>query len=431
MRLDMGWLDALERWLRGLGLEPALAGVAVQLIVVAVVAILSVLVNLAGRKLLIGWVKFFASKTDTDWDDIALRRGLFHQLAHLLPALLVYAVLPLAFPEATSIQALIRRLVLAYMVVVGALVIDSVLSTLVEIYDRLPVAQLRPINTYAQAIKIMLYMVTAVVALATLLDRSPWAFLTGLGAMTAILLLVFKDTILGFVASVQLIAHDMVRRGDWIEVPKHGADGEVIDISVATVKVQNWDKTISMIPTYALISESFKNWRGMRDSGGRRIKRSLYIDMNSVAFCTAEQLERFERIALIGEYVRTRRREVSESNAARGFDASEIVNGRRMTNLGTFRAYVTAYLRDHPKVHQEMTFLVRQLQPGATGLPLEVYVFSKEQAWSVYESVQADIFDHLLAVLPEFGLRVFQNPGGSDIRPLLSMETPRGPRPSA
>jgi miniconductance mechanosensitive channel len=229
-------------------------------------------------------------------------------------------------------------------------------------------------------------------------------------------MLVFKDTILGFVASVQLLRNDMVRRGDWIEVPKFGADGDVIDITVATVKVQNWDKTISMVPTYALISESFKNWRGMSESGGRRIKRAIHIDMNSIELCTPKMLDRFERMELITDYVRERRKEIDEHNRKHGVDSNEHVNGRHMTNVGTFRAYVVAYLKQNPKVRQDMTFIVRQLPPEATGLPIEIYVFSSDQVWANYEAIQADIFDHLLAVLPEFGLRVYQYPGGADLR---------------
>jgi len=423
------WLEIAADWIEGLGLGPELSALVAQLAVLVAIAVLSLIANFVAKKLILGWAKFFAGRTQNDWDDIAIRHGVFHQLAHLAPAVIVYLLLPVALPDTSTLLRALRRLVLTYMVVVGTLAVDAALSVVVEVYERLPIARVRPIKTYVQVMKIALFMVMAIIAMAILLGRSPWGFLTGLGAMTAVLLLVFKDTILGFVASVQLIANDMVRRGDWIEVPKFGADGDVIDISVATVKVQNWDKTISMIPTYALITESFKNWRGMSESGGRRIKRAIYIDMNSIGLCSEQQLDRFERITLIAEYVRTLRREIGDYNAAHKLDMREVVNGRRMTNLGTFRAYVAAYLRQHPHVNKEMTMLVRHLAPDANGMPLEVYVFCKDKTWAVYERVQADIFDHLLAVLPEFGLRVFQSPGGADVR--LALEgAPATPEPA-
>jgi miniconductance mechanosensitive channel len=420
----------VERWLQGHGVEPGLAGVAAQALAVTAIAIACVAVHYLVWKFILGWVKLIASRTASDWDDKLVQRRVFNRLSHLAPAVVLYTLLPLAFPETSAVQGAIRRLALAYMLIAGTLAVDALLSALVDIYETLEVARTRPINTYVQVVKILGWLVAIIFVLAVLLDRSPWGFLTGLGAMTAVLLLVFKDTILGFVASVQLMSHDMVRRGDWIEVPKYGADGDVIDISVTTVKVQNWDKTISMVPTYALIAESFKNWRGMSESGGRRIKRAIHIDMNSVAFCTPQQLERLSRIALLADYVTQRRAEIDAYNRQHGFDPGEVVNGRRMTNLGTFRAYVAAYLRSHPKIRQDMTFLVRQLAPGPTGLPLEIYVFSADQVWANYEAIQADVFDHLLAVIAEFDLRVFQSPSGADVRQALSGVLP-APAPRA
>jgi miniconductance mechanosensitive channel len=259
----------------------------------------------------------------------------------------------------------------------------------------------------------VLAVLTVVLIISRLLDKSPWALLSGIGALTAVIMLVFKDSILGFVASVQLTTNDMVRRGDWIEMPKYGADGDVIEVSLNTVKVQNWDKTISTIPTYQLMQDTFKNWRGMSESGGRRIKRALYIDMNSIAFCDEEMLRRFEKIELLKDYLHEKRHEVAATNEGIG-DPDMPTNLRRLTNVGTFRAYVVAYLRAHPKIHKDMTFLVRQLPPNDTGLPIEIYVFSNDQDWARYEAIQADLFDHFLAVLPEFGLRVFQLPSGAD-----------------
>jgi miniconductance mechanosensitive channel len=238
--------------------------------------------------------------------------------------------------------------------------------------------------------------------------------------MAAVLILVFRDTILGFVASIQLSANNMVKPGDWIEMPSHNADGTVLDISLNTVKVQNWDKTIATVPTYALVSESFRNWKGMEESGGRRIKRSINIDMNSVCFVDDKMAERFKKIQVLKDYVVNREEEIKKYNEENKIDGSVVVNGRRMTNLGTFRKYVEEYLLQHPKIHNDMTFLVRQLQPDERGLPIEIYVFSNDQAWANYEAIQADIFDHILAVIPQFDLRVFQSPSGRDFQNLAS-----------
>ena len=229
-------------------------------------------------------------------------------------------------------------------------------------------------------------------------------------------MLVFRDSILGFVAGIQLAANRMVSVGDWIEMPAYGADGDVLEVALTTVKVQNWDKTITTIPTYALISESFKNWRGMSESGGRRIKRSVSIDMSSIKFCDLEMLERFEKIQYISGYIEQKKNELKDFNRAMSVDTASLVNGRRMTNIGTFRAYVQAYLQNHPKINKDMTFLIRQLPPTENGLPIEIYVFSNDKVWANYEAIQADIFDHVLAVVPEFDLRVYQNPTGADFR---------------
>jgi miniconductance mechanosensitive channel len=247
------------------------------------------------------------------------------------------------------------------------------------------------------------------------LDRSPWGIVSGIGALTAVLLLIFRDSILGLVATVQLSGNDMVRVGDWIEMPSYNADGDVIDMSLHTVKVQNWDKTITTIPTHALISDSFRNWRGMQESGGRRIKRSIYIDMNTVRFVDEEMLQKYRKFDYLGEYVDRKLSEIEEYNRNHVRDLSEVVNGRRLTNLGTFRAYVESYLKRHSMISDEMTFLVRQLQPSDRGIPIEIYVFSRDIRWANYEQIQADIFDHLLAVIPEFGLRVYQAPSGNDV----------------
>jgi miniconductance mechanosensitive channel len=272
-----------------------------------------------------------------------------------------------------------------------------------------------PITTFVQVVKLLIVLGAAIYVISIALGKEPWVIFSGLGALTAVILLVFRDTILGFVGGLQLIANDMVRVGDWVEMPKYGADGDVLEITLTTVKVQNWDKTITTIPTYAMITDSFKNWRGMKESGGRRIKRSINIDVNTIKFCTPEMIERFKGIHRLRNYIESKETELREYNKQLDVEDSSLADGRRMTNVGTFRAYLVEYLKQHPLVHKDMTFLVRQLQPGETGLPIEIYVFSTDQVWANYEGIQADIFDHVFAVLPVFELRAFQNLGGNDI----------------
>jgi miniconductance mechanosensitive channel len=270
-----------------------------------------------------------------------------------------------------------------------------------------------PIKGFIQVFKIIIYFTAAIFIISILLNKTPIYLFSGLSALTAVLMFIFKDAILGFVAGIQLSANRMVATGDWISMPKYGADGDIVEIALTTVKVQNWDKTITTIPTYALITESFKNWRGMSESGGRRIKRAISIDMNTIGFCTEDMLRRFGKIQYISDYIEKKKIELQEINKIEQVDTSSLVNGRRMTNIGTFRAYVEAYL------NKEMTFLVRQLAPTEHGLPIEIYVFSKDQEWANYEAIQANIFDHILAVVPEFDLRVFQDPSGSDFSKLI------------
>jgi miniconductance mechanosensitive channel len=342
-----------------------------------------------------------------------LEHRFFSRLSHLAPALVIYFAAYLFAP----IMGAIQRVSTAYMVLAGVLVINAFLNAAVDIYRSMETSRNRPIKGYVQVAKIIIFVFLGIYVVAILLDRDPTGILTGLGAMTAVLILVFKDSILGFVASMQLSMNDMVRIGDWIEMPKYGADGDVIDVTLHTVKVQNWDKTISTIPSYALISDSFKNWRGMSESGGRRIKRALNIDVNSIHFCDEAMLHRFEKTTLLKGYLQTKRAELTEHNAQLA-DSQDLINGRHLTNVGPFRAYIVEYLKNHPKIHQDMTFLVRQLPPGDHGLPIEIYVFSNDQEWVAFEGIQADIFDHLLAIAPQFGLRIFQRPSGADIQAL-------------
>ncbi|RKX27998.1 MAG: mechanosensitive ion channel family protein [Candidatus Zixiibacteriota bacterium] len=405
----------LADWLIDAGLSSNWAGYLSWLGTALGVIILAWVSNFIAKKIVLVAVSRFIRKTRTQWDDVLLERRVFSRLSHIAPAVVIYFSAYL-FPP---LQDLLQRAATVYMILTGLLAFNAFLSAVTDIYRTFEMSKSRPIKGYIQIVKVITAVGVGIVVLATMMNIQVWPILSGLGAMTAVLLLIFKGSILGLVASIQLSGNDMVRLGDWIEMPKYGADGDVVDVTLNTVKVQNWDKTISTIPAYALISESFKNWRGMSESGGRRIKRSISLDMTSVKFCTSEMLDRFEKFQLISEYIRSRRKEIAEHNKEHGIDTSFLVNGRNMTNIGTFRAYVIAYLRNHPKIHKDMTFLVRQLPPGEHGIPIEIYVFSNDQVWANYEAIQSDIFDHILAVISEFDLRVYQYPTGSDLREIV------------
>ena len=407
-------VELIKSWLVNEGIGANNAFIISTALSVVFVIILAYLSNLIAKKILLKGLNIIALKTKTKWDDYLIKHRLFIRLSHLSPALVIYLFAPV-LPFA---QAWICKLCLSYMILIGLLVIESLLNSTDDIYRSFDISKQKPIKGYIQVVKIFLYVTAGIFIISTLMEKSPWGLLSGLGAFTAILLLIFKDSILGFISSIQLSSNNMVQIGDWIEMPKYGADGDVIDVSLNTVKVRNWNKTITTIPTYALISDSFKNWRGMEESGGRRIKRAINIDMNSIKFCTREMLDRFEKFQFINDYIKQKQEEIVRYNKEYSIDTSELINGRNLTNIGTFRAYVAAYLHHHPKIHDDMTFLIRHLPPTQNGLPVEIYVFSKDQEWAKYEAIQADILDHILSVIPQFDLRVFQNPSGADFRAL-------------
>jgi miniconductance mechanosensitive channel len=405
-------MDAMNALLETLSEHPWLATLSASLALVAA----AWLVDWITRHVLVRVISRLVRVTPTRWDDALLARGVINRLAHVTPALVVYFGI-VALPGIAEVAAqVVRNTAAAYIVLTLAQAISALLSGIDDIYrTRNPErARNRPIKGYIQVAKIVLFVMAGILIVATLIERSPLLLLSGFGAMTAVLLLVFKDTILGLVASVQLSSNDMVRVGDWIEMPKYGADGDVIDVALHTVKVQNWDKTITTIPSHALIADSFRNWRGMSESGGRRIKRALHIDQSSIHHLDDDQREALERFVLLRPYLASKREQLAEWNRQREGEAP--VNLRRLTNVGSFRAYAEAYLRAHPKIHQDMTLLVRQLPPGPQGLPIEIYCFTNTTAWGDYEGIQSDIFDHLLAIAPEFGLTVFQQPSGGDIQ---------------
>ncbi|MCP4048149.1 MAG: mechanosensitive ion channel [Gammaproteobacteria bacterium] len=419
-------LELVQNWLLNHGTSEHLAFYISRVSATAVVLILSVAVNFIAKRYVSSALTYLVSRTRTQWDDAMLHQRTLKHLTHLAPALVIYILTPLALDGMPATITFIRNATQIYMVIVLVLALDSMLNAVEMMYKNYRASKEIPIKGFIQVIKIVLYFLAVIFVISVLLGKSPLYLLSGIGALTAVLMLVFRDAILGFVAGIQLAANKMVSQGDWIEMPNYGADGDVLDVSLTTVKVQNWDKTVTTIPTYALISESFKNWRGMQDSGGRRIKRSVNIDMSSIRFCTEKMLERYEKIQYISEYIETKKTELEQFNKLIKVDNASLANGRRMTNIGTFRAYVGAYLEGLPVINQDMTFLIRQLQPTEYGLPIEIYVFSKDQVWANYEAIQADIFDHILAVVPEFDLRVYQNPTGNDLRNLNMNSKPAG-----
>jgi miniconductance mechanosensitive channel len=411
-------LELLQNWLLGHGINEGVTFYVARGVAVVVVILLSTLVNFVAKRYIVATLTYIISKSTSKWDDAVVRQKTLNRLAHFAPALVIYLLTPFALEGLEWLITFIRDVLQIYMIIIMALVIDSLLNTVEDVYRNFRASKEIPIKGFIQVLKIALYFLAIIFITAILLNKTPIYLLSGIGALAAVMMLVFRDSILGFVGGIQLAANRMVAVGDWIEMPKYGADGDVLEVALTTVKVQNWDKTITTIPTYALISESFKNWRGMSDSGGRRIKRAINIDMSSIRFCDKEMLERFAKIQYISEYIEQKKDELEQFNQAAKVDNASLANGRRMTNVGTFRAYVVAYLRNHPMINMDMTFLIRQLPPSQYGLPIEIYVFSKDQVWANYEAIQADIFDHVLAVVPEFDLRVYQNPTGADFRML-------------
>ncbi|KUG26740.1 small-conductance mechanosensitive channel [hydrocarbon metagenome] len=380
------------------------------------VLLLSYIIYLVTKKVLLRVVKSFVQRTKNEWDDILLSNKMLKRISLIAPFLVIINFSYLVPTFAGFIERFSAVLIIFFII----LTLSALLNGVVEIYEKIEKYKERPIKGYLQVVKIIMYIFGGILIITALTGQSPWAILGGLGALTAVIILVFRDTILSFVASIQISSYDLIKVGDWIEVPKFGADGDVIDIALHTIKVQNWDKTITVIPTYKLIEDSFKNWRGMQLSGGRRIKRSIYIDQNSITFCNDEMLERFGKFQLIKSYLEKKKTEIAKFNEEKKIDTSQLINGRRLTNVGTFRAYLREYLLHREDVHKGLTFLVRHLPPGPEGLPIEIYVFATTTKWGEYEDIQSDIFDHIFAVVPQFDLRIFQNPTGNDFKSLAN-----------
>ncbi|MFO7882671.1 MAG: mechanosensitive ion channel [Kosmotogaceae bacterium] len=368
------------------------------------------------RKLFMEPISKIVKKTKNIWDNAFVERKVLDRLSYFVPLIIVYSFSGL-FSE---IEVFLEKTTICLMWVIGAVVVSSIIDSIVDIYRTFEISRQRPIKGYMQIVKIIIFVIAAIMIISILSDVSPLGLLSAIGAMTAVLILVFRDTLLGLVASFQLTNDNMVSIGDWISMPQYNADGSVIDISLHTVKVQNWDKTIVTIPIYAMVSDSFQNWKGMTQTGGRRIKRAVYIDMRSIKFCTEEMIEKFSKIEYIKEYIKRKKEEIEKHNKEINIDTSILVNGRHLTNIGTFRAYLAEYLKNHPMTRKDMTLMARQLAPTENGIPIEIYAFIKDIRWAYYEGIQSDIFDHILAIVPEFELRVFQNPTGYDLESLTT-----------
>jgi miniconductance mechanosensitive channel len=389
-----------------------------QVVEVGVLALVCIVVYVLAYRLTARLVHGVAERSSASWDDELVRSGFFNRLANLAPALVAWHGVALLSGLDPAVVVVVRRVAAAFMVLMAVLALGGFLTAVDAVYAANPENRRRPIKGYLQLVKLVSAVLAGILIIATLMDRSPLIFLSGLGAMAAVLLLVFRDTLLSLVASIQLTSYDMVHVGDWIEMPTFGADGDVIDVALHTVKVQNWDKTITTIPTHRLIEGSFKNWRGMSRSGGRRIKRLILVDVNTIRFLTDEEVGRFGKFALLREYIAEKKRAIEQFNESPDRDPAVNADVRRLTNVGTFRAYIEAYLREHPRIHKGMTLMVRQLAPTSEGLPLEIYCFTNTTDWGAYEGIQADILDHVFAVVPDFGLRCFQAPAGRDLEAL-------------
>ena len=395
---------------RNLEMKAALATKLGELFMLFMLVVVSYLAYKLTVKILRSVIIPLLQRTKNQFDDLLVKHRFFRNLAFLVPALLIYDFIGDTIISSPGIINAVRSIIEVFFVLIVLMIVSSILDTINDYYNRYDFAKDHPIKGVIQIIKIVFYIIGLFSIVAVLFDKDLSSLILSLGAASAVVMLIFKDPILGFVGGLQLIFNKMLSIGDWISMPKFGADGTVMEINLTTVKVQNWDKTIITIPTYNLISDSFQNWKGMEESGGRRIKRAVFIDMNSIRFCTPEMLDRFRKIQVLNTYIDTTEKRIEAFNAEHHIDNEILVNGRRQTNIGVFRAYLEAYLSNRNDINKNMTFMVRQLAPGEKGLPIEIYVFATTIAWVEYEGIQSDIFDHVLAVIPEFDLKIYQYP---------------------
>jgi len=390
------------------------AAIAYYILITLALLLICAVLNFIINSVVIRLIAKFIRNSRHKWDNVFLETKLFKRIALIVPGVLIY----LAAPFYNELQEIIQRLALIYVLIIASLVFKSLLDVLDGIYRQNPVSKERPIKGLLQIIEITVFVLVGIAVVSIIIGKNPIYLISGIGAATAVVSLIFRDIIVGFVSGIQLTWNDMLRIGDWVEMPKYGADGDVLEISLLSVKIQNWDKTISTIPTSAFVTDSFKNWRGMKDYGGRRVKRSFFIDMTTIKICSDEMIEKFKKIQFLSEYIEERTREIENYNIEHNINTDLPINGRQLTNLGVFRVYITNYLKNRVDLLEGSTTMVRQLAPGENGIPIELYLFIADTRWVNYEGIQADIFDHILAAVDFFELRVFQNPTGYDIKQL-------------
>lgn len=413
-------MDLITSWVTTI---PAIQGY--EALLVAAIAMLAVCLAacfayLLTKYILVHLITKLIFKTKSNLDDVLIKHNVFNRIAYLVPIVFIYKFTPQALVDYSVLSQVIVSCAAIYLVILVVMIVNAVINSLLEVFNNFSVARKVPIHSFGQVAKLVTYFFAAIVIVSLVIGQSPLKLFAGLGAMTAVLMLVFKDPILGFVAGIHLSYNRMVSIGDWVDIPQHNASGDIMEIGLTTVKVKNFDNTITTVPTQSLINDSFKNWRGMQESAGRRIKRAIHIDINSIKFCDQDDISRYRKIDHIKEYLTTKQDELDSYNQKSGNLKESLANGRRLTNIGTFRAYVLAYLQHHPLINQDLTIMARQLPPSAGGIAIEVYAFSTDKNWANYENLQADIFDHLLAVVGEFDLRVFQKPSGFDLHKLVN-----------
>lgn len=405
----------MDQWLLDMGVAVGWVPYLATFILLVILLLVSIIAYYITKRLVVVQLSRLLERTQNEWDDLLIRQKFFRRLAKIVPALIVIYFAPLVFADFPGLIPVVAIITNVYVIVIVLMVLVSLLNTLSEVFKQHPSFRDKPIDSYFQLAKIIIYLLSFVLILSVVLQKSPLVFVSAFGALTAVILLIFKDTLLGTVASVQIAANDLVRVGDWVSLPKYEADGDVLAIYLTTVKIQNWDKTISTIPTYAFIADSFKNMRGMQEAGGRRIKRPLNINLNSVKFCTPEMLERYRKMRLVRGYIESRQEEIARWNKERNTEDGPLINGRNLTNIGVFRQYVLAYLQSLPTIRQDMSLMVRQMEPTSEGLPLQIYCFTNTVVWAEYEGIQSDIFDHLISAVPAFDLELYQSPTGKDV----------------
>lgn len=382
---------------------------------VGLAAVAATLIHFLLRNIVLKTFEWLIKRSDISFGNMLFQNKAPQRAAVLIPLIVFRLGIELVPSLSDDFAVFLLRLVASCIILVVVRTADSLLSTFHQLYNTLPMAERRPVKSYVQLVKVFVYFLGGVFIVAKLSNQSPWYFVSGLGAMMAVIMLIFQDTLLSFVAGIQLTMNDLIRVGDWIEMPQFNADGAVIDIALNTVKVQNWDRTVTVIPTNKFLENSFRNYRNMFEGGGRRIKRSIHINTSTIRFLTDKEIDKFSRFKLLEDYIRMKVSELEKTNAQRNADLSIKANARHLTNIGTLRAYIIAYLKNHPGIHKDLTLMVRQLEPTPEGVPIELYTFTNDTRWAYYEGIQADIFDHILAIIPEFGLSVYQRPSGHSL----------------